>query len=157
LFNELIGDARDMSGTAHGGDDTLTGGDNNGSDGPVVNSLVGDADQMTGAAHGGNDRLISGINASDQMWGDARFLLESATGGQDTFVFVDAFGSDFVNDFRQGEDEIEFQVAGVADFDDLVITQIGSDTVIGTNLSTTDTVTLVGFTGTLTANDFLFS
>src|SRR5262249_50087717 len=154
--NELFGDARDMSGAAHGGDDTLTGGDHNGGGGGVVNTLVGDAEQMSGTAHGGNDPLISGLNTPHQRWGGAQSLLESATGGQDTFVFVGAFGSDFVNDFRQGEDEIEFQVAGVADFDDLVITQIGSDTVISTNLSTTDSVTLVGFTGTLTASDFLF-
>ena len=70
-------------------------------------------------------------------------------------MFVDAFGNDLVHDFHQGEDIIEFQVAGVADFDDLVITPSGSDTVIHTTASTTDTVTLVGFTGTLTESDFL--
>jgi hypothetical protein len=61
-----------------------------------------------------------------------------------------------VNDFRQGEDTIEFQVAGVADFSDLVITRSGSDTVISTTVSATDTITLVGFNGTLTASDFNF-
>jgi hypothetical protein len=91
------------------------------------------------------------------MWGDAQIISGSATGGNDRFVFVDAFGQDFVNDFRRDEDTLEFQVAGVADFSDLVISQSGSDTVISTTASETDTVTLVGFAGTLTESDFLFS
>jgi hypothetical protein len=155
VSNILVGDGN-MSGSAHaqGGDDVLIGGDNTGT-GTVSNRLVGDGN-MSGFAQGGNDRLISGINATDQMWGDAQLLLDSATGGNDTFVFVDAFGQDFVNDFRQGEDIIEFQVAGVADFDDLDIEFNGSDTVISTTVSD-DTVTLVGFGGTLTADDFMFS
>jgi hypothetical protein len=92
------------------------------------------------------------------MWGDTQLLSGSATGGNDTFVFVDAFGQDFVNDFRQGEDTIEFQVAGVSDFDDLVITDTADGTVIGT-AGATDTVTLAGFHDSLTpltASDFLF-
>jgi hypothetical protein len=73
-------------------------------------------------------------------------------------MFVDAFGQDFVNDFRQGEDTIEFQVAGVSDFDDLVITDTAIGTVISTTVAT-DTVTLVDFHDSLTpltASDFLF-
>jgi hypothetical protein len=62
-----------------------------------------------------------------------------------------------VSDFRQGEDTVEFQVAGVSGFDDLVIVFNGSDTVISTTASATDTITLVGFTGTLTESDVLFS
>ena len=152
VANFLVGDAQ---GAAQGGDDELTGGDNSGS-GHVSNILIGDAVAMSGS--GGDDRLISGINATDQMWGDAQDLSASATGGNDTFVFAGAFGSDSVNDFRQGEDTIEFQVAGVADFDDLVFTPSGSDTVISTTASATDTVTLVGIDPlTLTASDFLFT
>jgi hypothetical protein len=98
-----------------------------------------------------------GINASDEMWGDARSLSDSATGGDDTFVFAGAFGNDFVNDFHQDEDTLEFQVAGVADFSDLTITVSSSNTVISTTASPIDTVTLVGFSGALTANDFMFS
>jgi hypothetical protein len=143
-----------MSGSAKGGNDILTGGDNSGS-GFVTNELFGDARFMNDSAQGGNDRLISGINATDQMWGDGS-LAFSATGGDDTFVFAGAFGNDFVNDFHQDEDTLEFQVAGVADFSDLDITVSGSDTVISTTTSTTDTVTLVGFSGTLTADDFMF-
>jgi hypothetical protein len=153
LINELFGDAQTMSGFAQGGNDTLTGGDNTGT-GTVSNFLYGDAQTMSGSAQGGDDRLISGINATDRMWGDA---VDSATGGNDTFVFVDAFGQDFVNLYRQGEDTLEFQVAGVSDFDDLVIVLNGSDTIISTTASGTDTVTLVGFTGTLTESDLLFA
>ena len=108
-----------MSGSAQGGNDTLTGGDNSGSG--MFPTPFSATRRMSDSAQGGNDRLISGINATDQMWGDAQVLFDSATGGNDTFVFAGAFGEDFVNDFRQGEDTMEFQVAGVADFDDLVI------------------------------------
>jgi hypothetical protein len=114
-----------MSDSVQGGNDTLTGGDNSGS-GQVINELFGDAGGMSDSTQGGNDRLISGINATDLMWGDALFLLDSATGGHDTFVFAGAFGNDSVNDFHQDEDTLEFQVAGVADFNDLVITPSGS-------------------------------
>ena len=62
-----------------------------------------------------------------------------------------------VSVIRQGEDTLEFQMAGVSGFDDLDIVLNGSDTVIGTTASATDTVTLVGFTGTLTESDFLLS
>ena len=54
---------------------------------------------------------------------------------------------------------MEFQVAGVSDFDDLVITDNGIDTVISTTGSPSATVTLVGFHDPLTpltASDFLF-
>jgi ornithine cyclodeaminase/alanine dehydrogenase-like protein (mu-crystallin family) len=39
---------------------------------------------------------------------------------------------------------MEFQIDGVADFGDLEIAVSGSDTVISTTASATDTVTLVG-------------
>ena len=160
VTNLLIGDASVMNGSAQGGNDTLIGGNNSGS-GSVSNILIGDADFQLNSAHGGNDRLISGINANDVMWGDSIFPASSAfppddlNGGHDTFVFGGAFGDDTVGDFRQGEDKIEFQVAGLESFDDLAIAFNGSDTVISTTVSN-DTVTLAGFSGTLTANDILF-
>jgi serralysin len=89
------------------------------------------------------------------MWGDGPMTF-TAKGGDDTFVFAGAFGNDFVNDFRQHEDTLEFRVAGVADLRDLVIAFDGQNTVISTPASATDTVTLVGFSGTLTADDFMF-
>ena len=43
-----------MSGNAHGGDDTLTGGFQ-----AIINNLFGDANDMNGNASGGNDTLIA--------------------------------------------------------------------------------------------------
>jgi hypothetical protein len=45
-------------------------------------------------------------------------------------VFTGTFGTDFIGDFRQDEDKIEFNVDGVDDFSDLNIAQSGSDTII---------------------------
>ena len=89
------------------------------------------------------------------MWGDTQSTLGFVT-GSDTFVFVGAFANDKVFDFHEGEDKIEFQVAGLKRFGDLVIEPSGSDSII--RVSATDTVTLVGIDPlTLTASDFVFS
>ena len=61
--NLLVGDARTMSDSAQGGDDTLTGGDCTGS-GRVLNQLFGDASQMSGSAQGGDDELTGGDSSS---------------------------------------------------------------------------------------------
>ena len=116
---------------------------------PGGGTLTGNglANMLNGSA--GAD-LLNGAGGNDTLNG---------YGGNDTFVFAGAFGSDFVNNFHQGEDTIEFQVAGVSDFDDLVITDTATGTVISTTVAT-DTVTLVGFHDPLTpltASDFLFS
>jgi hypothetical protein len=81
-------------------------------------------------------------------------MLDNAQGGSDTFVFDDAFGNDTVGDFRQGEDQLEFDAPGVTDIADLQIAMVGADTVI--TVGGSDTVTLSGFTGVLTALDFDF-
>ena len=47
-----------MSGSANGGDDTLTGGDATG--GSATNTLYGDAYSMSGSANGGDDTLTGG-------------------------------------------------------------------------------------------------
>jgi Ca2+-binding RTX toxin-like protein len=112
---------------------------------------------MSGTAKGGNDLLISG-SGTDHMWGDAAVLSGSATGGHDTFMFKDGFGTDFVYDFHQHQDLMVFSGDDVNRFRDLDITMSGSDTVI--TVSPTDIVTLVGYDNTLhplTAHDFLFT
>ena len=60
-----------------------------------------------------------------------------------------------IEDFSQSQqDKIEFSgVAGVQSFADLIITQIGTSTIITAGA---DQVTLHNFTNALTANDFLF-
>jgi hypothetical protein len=80
-------------------------------------------------------------------------MVDNAQGGNDTFVFDGAFGNDTVADFRQGEDQLEFDVPGVNDIEDLQIAVVGSDTVI--TAGTSGTVTLSGFTGVLTDLDFV--
>ena len=65
-----------MSGSAHGGNDVLAGGSNDGSgSGQVNNFLYGDAPSLSGASEGGNDILIAGTAAPgctvvNEMWGD---------------------------------------------------------------------------------------
>ena len=84
----------------------------------------------------------------------------AVAGGSDTFVFANAFSNDLVYDFHQTEgDLIEFQVVGVDSFDDLTIVQSGSNTVITTSASATDSVTLVDYNNTLSplgSSDFVF-
>jgi hypothetical protein len=60
-----------------------------------------------------------------------------------------------LEDFSQGQhDQIVFSnVAGVHSFNDLVITQTGTDTVITAGA---DQVSLHNFSGSLTAHDILF-
>jgi hypothetical protein len=60
-----------------------------------------------------------------------------------------------VEDFSQSQqDKIEFSgVAGVQSFADLIITQVGTSTVLTAG---EDQVTLHNFTNSLTANDVLF-
>ena len=90
------------------------------------------------------------------MWGDWKFGSVDL-GGDDTFVFPDDFGTDFIGDFRQGEDRIEFDAVGFGSFGDLDIDEVGSDTIItsAVDLAIMDSVTVVGVTG-MTMDDFMF-
>jgi Ca2+-binding RTX toxin-like protein len=116
--------------------------------------MIGDTDfGMLDNAQGGNGRLSGGMG-DDILFGDTGIMQDNAQGGNDTFVFDDAFGNDRVGDFRQGEDELEFNVPGVAAIEDLQIAVVGPDTVI--TADTFGTVTLTEFTGMLTDLDFDF-
>src|SRR5262249_23233122 len=150
------------------------GGNNTGS-GSVINKLIGDAENMSGSAQGGNDTLVAGTASPhsagviNDMWGDGK-LSEGATGGHDTFILKDDVAAgqtvgtqNKIEDFSQSQhDVIEF--VGVFDgathitsIDQLHIDYpppSGGDTVIHAG---EDVVTLVGFTGTLTAQDFVFA
>jgi hypothetical protein len=158
-----MGDAQFMFDSAAAGDDTLTGG--NSTNGDVFNYLFGDGVQMQNSAKGGNDRLIAGSQSGlgavvNHMWGDGELMLGSAQGGSDVFVLGNSVGTNnFVEDFQQGLDKIEFsQVAGIAQFSDLnSISTAGSDTVISSTLNPSVSVTLAGFTGTLTPTDIQFT
>jgi hypothetical protein len=159
--NILRGDADAMSGSAQGGNDVLTGGNNSGS-GQLNNFLYGDALSLSGSSKGGQDILYAGTAAaggtvSNEMWGDG-LLLSGAEGDKDQFVFKDdglmTVGTqNTIEDFSQSQhDQIKFiDVAGVQSFNDLVITQSGTDTVITAG---EDQVTLHNFWGSLTEKDF---
>lgn len=113
----------------------------------------------------GESLLPNGVQ--NRMYGDAVEMSGLAKGGADTFVFHDfitqgillmTVGTDnLIFDFNQSQhDKIEFiGVANATTFGDLkfdTMTTPGS-TIINAGA---DAVTLVGFTGTLTAHDFLF-
>jgi hypothetical protein len=160
-----------MSESAEGGNDTLIGCSQILGDpfpGFETNILFGDAEFMSGSAKGGDDTLFAGTTVPDDdeitavindMWGDGQ-LSGGAQGGKDLFVFKDNGSmtvgtNNTIEDFSQGQDDqIKFvDVAGVHSFNDLVIVQSGTDTVITAGA---DQVTLHNFTHSLTANDFLF-
>ena len=128
------------------------------------NILFGDAEFMSGSAKGGDDTLFAGTTVpggtvNNVMWGDGQ-LSGGAQGGKDLFVFKDngsmTVGTiNTIEDFSQSQhDQIKFvDVADVHSFNDLVIAQSATDTVITAGA---DQVTLHNFTNSLTANDFLF-
>src|SRR5262249_27053563 len=172
--NFLAGDAGIMSGSTQGGDATLIGGSNSGS-GSVENTLQGDAFHFFFIAggsviHAGDDTLVAGTASAgtvkNTMWGDAQIVDPgvTVTFGHDTFVFQDKVAAgqtvgtqNFIGDFQQGLDVIKFiGVVGASSFAELSphITTVSGNTIIETQ---DDKVTLLGFTGTLTAQDFAFA
>ena len=182
VLNDLFGDARAMSDSTQGGNNTLIGGNNSGSGSSLVdNLLVGAADRMFGSAHAGNNTLIAGTATAgsivqNDMWGNAQFIdnifingsndipgSSNVTLGHDTFIFKDTATQtvgtqNSIHDFIQSQhDLIEFAgVAGVTGFGNLTFdkTTTPGSTIIHAGA---DVVTLVGFTGTLTAHDFVFA
>jgi Ca2+-binding RTX toxin-like protein len=141
----LYGDAAfGVFGDASGGDDDLRGGAGN-------DVIYGDAPRLGGSAVGGDDRIRGG-GGDDQLWGDG-LLFDGATGGNDLFFFCGDFGNDTVNDFRQGEDKLVFRGLKPSE---VAITQESGDTIL-TTLGD-DSVTLVGFAGTLALGvDMIFA
>lgn len=168
--NYLYGDAFSVTGANNGwpfwgvtcGNDTLIGG--SASAGSVENYFYGDAKDASGAKFG-SDVLIAGTAAEggtvyNYMYGDAEDN-NAGFGAADLFVFSDDGSqtvgtNNYIYDFSQFQnDRIEFSgVDGVHGFADLGITFNGGNTII---VAGSDEVTLVGFSGTLTANNFLFT
>jgi hypothetical protein len=175
VTNQIMGDANALFDSARGGNDTLIGGTASLGNGFTLNQLFGDGVTITGSVEAGNDILVAGTQSvldlqgtvRNEMWGDAQFMSPDAIGGQDTFVFKDdpAAGMtvgqiNFILDFNQSQhDVIAFGIPGVTEFGDLIIntdTQLET-TFIRASYDFVDVeVALEGFTGTLTAQDFLF-
>ena len=101
------------------GDDTLYGGAGD-------DRLEGGAGDDTLYGGAGNDRLY-GETGDDTLYGGA---------GKDVFYFSSIHGNDTIEDFTVGTDNIHLAQAGVSGFEDLTITQDGSDVLIDTGQGT---------------------
>jgi hypothetical protein len=101
LTNLLSGDSDTLSGKAQGGNDSLTGGDQDQfSGGSVNNTSYGDALNMFGFARGGDDSITGGNSSSNFngfvqnfLFGDGDSLSGKAWGGNDTVTGGSSSGS----------------------------------------------------------------
>ncbi len=116
----------------------------------------GGADTLTGGS--AIDRLYGGIG-NDVIRGGLGDDVLSGGDGSDIFAFGDGFGVDFVVDYTDGLDRIDFSAhSGVADLSDLIVTQVATNTFITLAAGGLDRVTLIGVTATtLEASDFIFA
>lgn len=118
------------------GDDTISGGGNK----DVLQGEAG-ADRLNGGGGNdringgkGNDKLFGGGGADDLKGGGGRDVLRGdkgddtldGGGGSDRFVFKRGDGSDTISNFNTAQDHIQIG-RGASEFDDLTITQSGSD------------------------------
>jgi len=117
---------------ANAGNDILLGGTAN----DVLFGNAG-ADTLTGGV--GNDQLFGG----------------GTDGGADIFIFSDGFGIDVIRDWEDGFDFLDFSThSGVNGLGDLMVDQSsGANTVITFEA---DSITLRGFAGAITIDDFIF-
>ena len=154
-----------------GGDDTIYGGAGDdwvrGGDGD--DTLYGGAGDDYLRDGAGDDTLYGG-EGSDELFSRAGDDTLYGGAGEDTFTFSFAngidkslgytHGNDTIKDFVSGEDKINLELLGgrsdnsVSRFEDLTITQDGSDTVIDTGWGT---IRLENFNADdLDASDFIF-
>ena len=148
------------------GDDEIDGGE--GDDelhgGSGADVLVGD--EGDDALHGGrgrdelfggegDDELFGGRHSDRLIGGTGDDLLEGGRGG-DVFVFnLTDIGTDTILDFGHGNDMLEISTyLGVFDFEDLSITQVGSDAVL--ELAEGEVILQGIDAGLLSADDFAF-
>jgi Ca2+-binding RTX toxin-like protein len=164
--NILLGDHGNDILSGGDGDDTLYGDgriqvDSHGTGGSGPITLFGNVDDESGFNVGdpdftsGNDTLVGG-KGNDTLYGGRGDDMLTGNQGGDTFVIETASGHDHVTDFG-GADHIRFDgVAGVDDFSDLLLTRVGSDTVI--TWGTSDSLTVDGLRpNQLHASDFDFT
>ncbi|MHC5654740.1 hemolysin [Stappia sp.] len=80
--------------------------------------------------------------------------------GVDTFVFDGGWGDDSIDGFADGQDLIDLSGLGFSDFADFTANGGAvdnvNDVISYNDGSTTSTISLVGFTGTIDASDFIF-
>ncbi|MCI5044019.1 MAG: hypothetical protein MRY72_04920 [Aquisalinus sp.] len=125
----------------HDGSDILSGGDDN----DKLNGGLGD-DVLTGdlgddvlIGHNGNDILSGGTGDDHLKGGGGNDVLEGGTGndlllggsGDDVYLFTDDWGQDVIKGFGSGNNVIDLSaVTGISAIGDLLIEQVGRDTVI---------------------------
>lgn len=99
-------------------------------------------------AAAGNDGLFGGEGDDTLAGGE----------GRDAFRFRGRFGTDRITDFTDGEDTIDLRSFRLSGFDDVRLTQQGSDVLIDlTDLSGGGTIVLEDFSiGDLGVADFVF-
>ena len=175
----LTGDAQDNTLRGNDGDDVIIGGDGNdsllyggkgedriwgGEGNDTLDGCTGDDTLMGGV---GNDMLI-GRAGHDTMMGEAGDdTLSGMAGdddmdggiGDDTFIIGLDNGDDYITNFDANNDaeKIDLQAFdGITSFDDLTMRVRGGNTVIDLSAHGGDSITLVGVTTDLDANDFIF-
>ncbi|MFY0308591.1 reprolysin-like metallopeptidase [Leisingera sp. D0M16] len=150
------------------GRDTLIGGEGadtllGGTDWSDFSGASGERDILRGNL--GNDKLfggrgndvLQGGNGHDRLiGGDGSDIL---FGGRhaDIFIFkaADYNDNDVIRDFGRGNDRIKFAGTGADSFSDLTISQQDGNTLI--SFYGNYNIELTGYTGGLTADDFIFS
>ncbi|OED48534.1 type I secretion protein [Rhodobacteraceae bacterium (ex Bugula neritina AB1)] len=150
------------------GEDTLKGG--RGAD-----TLIGGVDEGVYSGRNGENDILYGNGGRDWLYGGngddilrgglgQDYLVGGAgsdvlTGGKhaDVFVFVSAdyWEQNRITDFGTGSDRIEISGSIPDSFSDLTITQQNGNTLI--NYYGNHDIELTGYTGELTADDFIFS
>ena len=160
--DELIGGAgNDKADGGNGADKiTLGAGNDIGEGGAGNDKLYGNngSDELRGGAQA--DNLFGGSGA-DELFGDnGKDKIDGGAGGDimtggfgaDTFVLLGSSGNDVIRDFVIGTDKIDLD--GSLKFNDLAISQVGSDALVEFN---GNSVRLQGIDGDdLSGSDFLF-
>jgi Ca2+-binding RTX toxin-like protein len=102
----------------------------------------------------GNDTLVGG-KGNDTLVGGGGDDILTGNQGDDTFVFGPGSGDDHVTDFAKKDTIALNGIAGVDDFSDLTIVNVGGSAVI--SWGTSDSITLDGYKANkLSAADFTF-
>jgi len=132
VYNYLYGDAFQMSGSAHGGNDTLISGTGN-------DDMYGDAQVMLDHAHGGSDTFVFNFNS-----------------GHDT---IEDFGQGVhgVAGSNEGTDHIDVSALGIESFSEINISAFDPVTHVSTITFSPGNDVVVHSQVALTQQDFLFT
>ncbi|HYE28497.1 MAG TPA: calcium-binding protein [Allosphingosinicella sp.] len=167
----LTGDGTDNVLAGDVGSDTLAGGDGDDTlygDGRIIVDVhgVGTSGPITTYADvvatfpgepgvvSGNDTLVGG-KGDDTLHGGGGDDILTGGQGEDMFVFGPGSGDDHVTDFQKKDTIALDGIAGVDDFSDLTIVDVGDSAVI--TWGTSDSITLDGYKASkLSAADFSF-